>query len=168
MNDILPPISSMNFNPFRSTTPSSTASPAHPQGSRDAVANQNSTLSTSSNSTANIDDSWHTNAPLSPSTAGGVASAHISAPMAWFSSWTATTTTAVSSSHVTSSSADAHRTSTSQSTTAVSKATHETTIQTASLAPPSKHDLPRSPSSFNMLRGWTRMNRTTLHTYLLP
>jgi hypothetical protein len=139
MHDILPPIN-MNFNPFRSTSQPT-----------DNVPNPTTTAHGNDPSNASFmsDDSWHSNIPESNRIGNkAVAAAPTSAPLSWFSSWTTSSTTSTTINTVSSST-----TGTVANTTITSQ--QISSLQTTVLAPPNntRHNLPYSPSSFNMLRG---------------
>ncbi|KAL3776413.1 hypothetical protein HJC23_006767 [Cyclotella cryptica] len=138
MNDalVLSPIA-MNFNPFRSTPPASKSQ---------AVSDATTANSVDTNNVS--DDSWHSNVATNRAMADSKTAAPISAPLSWFSSWTSSTTaTSVVSSTIAGGSA------------ATMRSSHETTVQTtmvvaSSSSSQNEHNLPRSPSSLNMLRGF--------------
>jgi tetratricopeptide (TPR) repeat protein len=140
----------MNFNPFRSADQSSS-------GSTPAAQTQNTTEAAVkiNRDNSNLNDSWHTNAPLTPQRNRGTAPAPASAPLSWFSSWTSSAT--VTASNATSSAAVSSSYSNAtviQPAEVVISSKHETIQTTTTLASPSNNnELPRSPSSFNMLRG---------------
>lgn len=138
---ILHPVN-MNFFPFRSSSSSaSIASPKEPSATNTSTNNNNTIAQTSP-----IDDSWHTNAPLESSSnnTAAIGAAPISAPMSWFSSWTTSSTV---TSNVTAS-------NNGQDATVITRSvTKHETITTAASSPPNDAHLPKSPSSFNMLRG---------------
>lgn len=96
---------------------------------------------TSNNISSALDDSWHTNSPQTLSSSSPTA-----APMSWFRPWNSS----ITSSTVSMSTPDITN---NKTTTASHISTHETLITSPSSNPCDNDILPRSPSSFNMLRG---------------